>query len=320
MQPLEIQNSLNFSTREGDPQLVFLVFACDDAFSMPMTVSIYSALKRLDRSRKVSVYILDGGISPTNINKIRTCISDAHPLLVLEFFRPSTSLLETFPTNRNISSAAYLRILIPQIIPDDVERVLYLDSDTITTQDISELFDFDMGDTPCFAVRDKSDKEAARLMSDFSSVNFNGNTKYFNSGVILINMPIWRRDRISDRTLEVLESRPDLCYYHDQCALNVAVEGRWAELPTMWNNQIAGNLQVFIEVSQVPNEQGILHFQTRKKPWLGSRACLFEDRYLLILLKMPWLSPLQKLKILARYLLIGMRRDASFIKSLLLPH
>jgi lipopolysaccharide biosynthesis glycosyltransferase len=87
---------------------------------------------------------------------------------------------------------------------------------------------------------------------------------YFNAGVLLIDLPLWRAERVSERALEYLARNPSspIC---DQDALNVACDGRWTPLDPRWNFQDHYD-KVFadMEAEQLP---GIVHFVTTLKPW-----------------------------------------------------
>jgi lipopolysaccharide biosynthesis glycosyltransferase len=104
--------------------------------------------------------------------------------------------------------------------------------------------------------------------------------KYFNAGVMLVDLVRWRRERIADRALEYLQRYRDRVLLWDQEALNAALAGRWGELDPRWNrNPTLRHLFGRRKRAPVPrgapadagadaNEIWIAHYTGRLKPWL----------------------------------------------------
>jgi lipopolysaccharide biosynthesis glycosyltransferase len=81
---------------------------------------------------------------------------------------------------------------------------------------------------------------------------------YFNSGVMLINVGEWRRRKIPDACIALVEKHQFVA--HDQDALNCVLRGQWRELPERWNYQL-------YERHEWPADCALLHYSGRNKPW-----------------------------------------------------
>ena len=95
-------------------------------------------------------------------------------------------MLRDLPTTKLLSVAAYARVLIPELFLDSVERVLYLDADCIVVGDLTALWQFDMGNAAIAAVPDQMERGFA--LDKESDIN---------AGVMLMNLAIWRRERLA---------------------------------------------------------------------------------------------------------------------------
>ena len=152
-----------------------------------------------------------------------------------------------------LSQAAWSRILLPKILPAGIQRVLYLDSDTIVRTDLKELFDIDMKGAPVAAAIDFCSEEmSARLQLK----------QYVNSGVLLIDARQWRKNGYVSRCLEHALKTREKNLYADQCAINTFFADKIFLLEQKWNRFVLAQ-----ESSLQPQEAAILHFITADKPW-----------------------------------------------------
>ena len=97
----------------------------------------------------------------------------------------------------HISPVCYFRLLLPELLPSGVEKVLYLDCDLIIRDDLSSLWETDVSAT-AFAAAHELDSPAvkARLVDGVRFHRELGLTRdraRFNSGVLVLNLAQWRR-------------------------------------------------------------------------------------------------------------------------------
>jgi lipopolysaccharide biosynthesis glycosyltransferase len=191
---------------------------------------------------------------------------------------------------RYISTAMYLRLFLPQLLPSRVDRLLYLDADVLVNGDLAALWDVPLGDAPLAAVRDN----LARSMGYEGGVpgagpEVRGSAPYFNSGVLLMNLPAWRRLEITDRCLRYLVEHRDRLRFPDQDALNLVCYDRWVRLKSIWNDTILWWLKAD-DHATVRQSVRITHFVGPVKPWLrGFPFTGYRDRYHELAARVPGL-------------------------------
>ncbi len=138
-----------------------------------------------------------------------------------------------------LSIAALYRLLIPQIISADIEKVIYLDSDIIVNLDITELWQIELNDKSIAAVaeaeNDPLDYPRNAKVNYLVKNNLVSYNDYFNSGVLLINLNSWRNEEelISDG-IKYLSEHPQLIYL-DQEVLNYIYSKSYLKLPAKFN-------------------------------------------------------------------------------------
>jgi lipopolysaccharide biosynthesis glycosyltransferase len=172
-----------------------------------------------------------------------------------------------------LSDATLYRLLLSELLSVETRRVLYIDADIISVGPLAELFELDLKGHVLGAVRDANAPWAAGPAgAAWRELGMDPSSPYFNAGVLLIDTPRWRRDRVGEQSLELL--RREKPRWGDQDALNKVIEGRWLELPRRWNLQtgeLTGNGPAWAlwrdEVESAVADPSIIHFTGRDKPW-----------------------------------------------------
>ncbi|MGG6241634.1 glycosyltransferase family 8 protein [Nodosilinea sp. AN01ver1] len=279
-----------------------IVVACaaDDFFSMPLAVTAFSAFKNLDPKRQLILFVLDGGISSANKKKLLQTLNSSR--VDLRWIKPTevqvkTKLLKCKASNYPIS--AYYRLLLPAIIPQQFKKVIYLDSDVVVEGDLAKLWDQDFKGQPLLAVQDPTHKHIADV-KHLKTRNLEGwgitpDKKYFNSGVLVINLEKWRQQHTADKVLEFIGQHPDLPL-PDQDALNIVLAGQWGELNPRWNQtHVVHNYRSYQDspyneklYQDLVHHPLIIHYTSRPKPWGKNCTHPQADRYFNYLDQTAW--------------------------------
>ena len=180
-----------------------------------------------------------------------------------------------------LSAAIYARLLVQWVIPPDVDKVLYLDSDVVVLEDLAELWDSDVEEKTVLAVQDRTGWVSSRGgLSNYRELGIPADSKYFNSGVLLINLKKWRERNRSEQAFTYLNDYREIIQMEDQEALNAILFDDWGELDFRWNWQIAwkpfrlGHQQAPPVRESV--QKSLVHFTTAEKPWLP--GCEYPER------------------------------------------
>ncbi|MEV0396798.1 glycosyltransferase family 8 protein [Polymorphospora rubra] len=166
-----------------------------------------------------------------------------------------------------LSPAMYLRLLVPEALPSQVERVLYMDCDVLCTDTLKPLFELDMGGVPIGAVRDAFNRRLLDMggLPGMMSYGMDPRASYFNSGVLLIDVPAWKAAGVTERSISYLDRHAQESRYPDQDALNFAVYGNWLRLSRRWNDVMGWRLEP--EFGGKLSDAAIIHCNGPLKPW-----------------------------------------------------
>jgi lipopolysaccharide biosynthesis glycosyltransferase len=175
---------------------------------------------------------------------------------------------ENFPIPYHFSKANYYRLLIPELIPF-AKKVIYLDADIIVVSSLSQFLKLDLKEQVLAAVADPIYKWKAELgMKDLAS--------YFNSGVMLMNIDLWKELDITRKAFDFINTHPEKIRFADQCALNAVINGDYLELTPKFNQQAILYREGFdFGETSWTNEQIrdaidapiLIHYTGPSKPW-----------------------------------------------------
>ncbi len=163
------------------------------------------------------------------------------------------------------SKAIFTRLLIPKALEKVTNRVLYLDSDIICVGSLRELRQMDLGSSIVAVVSDHAETTARRQCAALDLKH----GRYFNSGVLYINIEKWITEDITRLAIEEILNRDEPLAFPDQDALNLVLDGRSTFISEKWNFRY--NLEVDVidpATMPIPPVEGVfLHFTGRVKPW-----------------------------------------------------
>lgn len=170
---------------------------------------------------------------------------------------------------KGVTATTYLRFLLPDLLPD-IQKIIYLDVDTVVLSDIAELFDVELGKCYIGGVRDIVGWENKKERC--AELNVPDIDHYVNAGVLLMDLDGFRRDNLSDTLL--CTARKKTYPYNDQDIINSICYGRIFCIPHKFNvvvdylnNPMNISKELNIDYLKETEKPIILHYAGRTKPW-----------------------------------------------------
>jgi UDP-glucose/galactose:(glucosyl)LPS alpha-1,2-glucosyl/galactosyltransferase len=236
-----------------------ILCACDGRF-LPHTATMLCSL--LEHNRIFQIHVFHDTTASSELPKLKSFIGRYGCTVVSYQISPKD--LPDLRVDGHASIANYYRLLAPLLLPRDIEKVLYLDSDIVIRQSLGELWNIDLTDHALAAVEDYY-ADPGKILPKLKSLQLPLGAKYFNSGVMLINLTFWRLNNVSERAIRFISANPVKVDLWDQDALNAILVHRWIELPSIWNAQ--HNAQLNVYSGQPVRDAAIVHFVGPVKPW-----------------------------------------------------
>ncbi len=238
----------------------------DENYAAPCTVMLLS-LAMSNPGHSWHAHVLHSSLPLPTQRKILRSVKQNCGNITVEFHEVDAGMLQgvRFSPGTHVTAAAYYRIVLPTILPS-LSKILYLDCDILVLKDISPLFDIDMAHYAVAAIKDILKlKDEHRLQLNLSYAD-----RYFNSGVMMVNMNYWREHDVERHLLEFSKKERKV-FFHDQDALNHVFRKQWFQLSPQWNRLYPAIYPTmhFSSVRDVDdfNNPKIVHFWGNIKPW-----------------------------------------------------
>ncbi len=248
----------------------------DENYARYMGVTMASVLKNTDEDENIIFHIIESNISDETKNKLLSLKKIKN--CEIKFYRVE---------NNKYYNPAYLRLYIVEII-NNVDKILYLDSDIIVNGSLKELFNIDIKDYYALAVRDiyvdiyNEHKELIGIGKDAT---------YFNSGMLMINNDLCRKQNIKENFytyfLENYNKNREKLKYNDQCLINYVFRDKVKIIDKKWNFLPFRDHNI---KSKHPTKDDavIIHF-VEHKPWKAQKdRTYFLDDYWRYYQYTPW--------------------------------
>lgn len=254
---------------------IYLACAANNDYAMPLAVTVRSVLDNFKGKSRIKLYILDGGIQPSSKRRIAQSI--ASDQIEITWAKPSEAMLQGLPVSEKYPLPIYYRLLLPQILPVNATKAIYLDTDLVVQGDLQTLWDTEIDDNYVLAVQDGCQRciGMAGGLKKHKEYGISPDLKYFNTGVLVINLKKWRTDNIFEKAIAFLHQNAEYAFNPDQDALNAVLAGQWGELNPRWNqihavHEWAGWQESPYDEAlydQVLRSPYIIHYTTPPKPW-----------------------------------------------------
>jgi len=248
---------------------VSVVYCFDNNFTRPAYITIASLKHHIRRPATYSIYcIIAEDVTDQSKNMIHSLNDESFQII----FIAANSDFDNAYSYRGVTVASYYRLTLADLLPETVEKVLYIDVDTLVNDDISQLYMTDLQDNILGGVRNLYIFQVhEKLLSqlDYWEKSFGDfKSDYINAGVLLMNLKEIRKHGLAKKWLEY---RNEKWEFFDQDILNISCKGKIKYLAPKYNATYAVRasgaesygLFSKAELSETPV---IFHF-TAAKPW-----------------------------------------------------
>ncbi len=211
----------------------------------------------------------------------------------IDFHEITDERVGALPRSTAFPPSVWRRIFLPELIPD-VDRVLYLDADTIAMDDLGPLWATDLGEGQLGAVTNVFQHDHRHHPA---ALGLAGPELYLNSGVLLMDLAQMRRRGTSAALRDVALERSSALGWVDQDALSLVLGEERVALHPRWN--CMNSLYAFDSSEEVFGREqrqeaiarpGIRHFEGpgRNKPWHADCPFPLRERYFEHRAQTPW--------------------------------
>lgn len=267
-----------------------IAFAADRAYLPHAAAMVRSVLAHV-APEDVRLHLLHHpALAPADLHRLELMVTDLGGSLTCHGI--DDSRLAGLPATGRISAVMWYRIFLPDLLPA-AARALYLDCDIVAADDLTPLAHVDLDGRAVGAVHNVPYGGA----DDATRVGLDPMARYFNSGVLVMDLDRWREREITNRLVAFALAEADRLVFPDQDALNVVLgddravlDPRWNCQNTLFHSPEAGEVFGAAAVRAACASPALVHFEgpALAKPWHYLSRHPYRAVYLQHRAATPW--------------------------------
>lgn len=250
-----------------------LIFTFDEGYFHPFKVLLQSIYEN-NPEEEMHFYFLHYDMKKASLNELHHEITGYgylfHPINVKHFFEDDSAI----QINRYYTIEMYLWLFAPFVLPEDVDRALYLDPDIINVNALRRFYKLSFDDNLFVAMDYKIKNKPIQPLNNLR-LNTKDADHYFNTGVVLMNIAKLREERTSDEIVEAIVKNKAILILPDQDVFNYLYTGEIKASDWEYYNLDPRLYQIFkVLLPDTYNRQWVeehvvfIHYSGKNKPWL----------------------------------------------------
>lgn len=235
----------------------------------------------------LDIYVAYSSLTENDFSQMETALGSAdytiHKVLV------DNGIFSGAPVLDRLSKETYYRLLIGDILPADVHKILYLDPDIVINKNLSDFYNIDMTD---YIVAGGTHTFGFVGRGNLMRLGMKKTSKYINAGVLLINLDKWRETVTLAQIMDFISTNIKKLFLADQDVINVLFEDYTLKIDERLYNLDEKTLKKYssksagekrISLDWVRKNTVVIHFNGKHKPWseknYGGKLGEFFERY-----------------------------------------
>jgi lipopolysaccharide biosynthesis glycosyltransferase len=253
-------------------EVVSIAFCLDNNYMQHLTVTIYSICENLKKGRNLDVYVVHNSLSQVNQDRLVRDIAIFENVNI--FFVSDQNDYDTLYVSSVMTQSTYLKINLPNTLPKDLKKVLYIDCDIVAAGDISELYD--LNPKYIMAARDTN-----LYLEKYYDMLFwrTNNYGYFNAGVMFMNLETLRQIDAAGDIMEYSVKYSKFFDWYDQTGFNYTLADKYEPIHPKYNflqcmyslRDMKQSIYPESEYAEAKKSPVLIHYAgSTYKPWVYS--------------------------------------------------
>lgn len=249
--------------------------------------------------KEVVVYLFHRDLQEQDCQELQALVS-MYPNKELQITRLEAEHTAGLNPTEKLPIETYFRIVAIDLLPEELDRILYLDVDMIIKKPLDDLYRMDFEGKAAVVCQDIYGYIYGASQESERRLGLSHSDRYFNAGVMLLNLLAFREQQLAKKTLDFIYSHESILKWEDQDALNVVLEGNLKFVPwhlydcvpalmicrsediasriirPIYRDEIAAvndNPEIFLDMTQaIYDEAHVIHYLGETKPDRAGRT------------------------------------------------
>lgn len=277
-----------------------IAYSTDENYAVHAYISLHSLLDSNIEEKEIHIYLIDNRLSNFTRDAFKQLLKTysteerIRTLSIIDFTKYEEYVKDAVPCG---SLSTYGRLFLSNLM--DIDKILYIDCDTIVSGSLHELFEMDIEGYALAGVQD------IVSLSIRKATGLGYGERYINAGVSLMNLKYWRENKGQEQCLNFIKRYGGKVPFEDQGTMNGVFRGKIKILPPKFNvmnvmidysaEQISTYMRVEnyysnSEILEANRDSRIIHFTAGYylRPWYKNsnhpKAPIYNDYRM----RSPW--------------------------------
>lgn len=253
-------------------------FGINNDFCQHCACTMASILANSDKNDNYTFYIVYDALSHSNRSKLKE-LKKIRPFNI-NFIKISASEYQKLAENTKVDSSSFFRLKLFSL--DNIDKVLYLDSDIIVRKNIASVYDTIMGDCYIAGIKDILCETLKK------KYGLSERSIYVNAGVLLINLNLTRTVDMYKNFSKFSKLFKDF-RYSDQDVINYSFQEKIAEIDLRYNYCFPYRAEYDHDYYySIADDPSVVHYISEGKPWMPGSTCYMKSEYFKYLKMTPY--------------------------------
>ncbi|HEY8395533.1 MAG TPA: glycosyltransferase family 8 protein [Bacilli bacterium] len=248
---------------------------------LPQLEVLLHSLLLTNANVNFDLYVISKDLTEKDLEKLKGRINNEAISYHLLYF--DDALLSGAPTSSRYPLEIYYRLFAAKVLPEEIEKILYLDPDIVVINSLEELYQTDFEDAYFVGAT-----HVRKLLRKFNKIRVNAkkNAHYLNTGVLLMNIKKLREEQNVQEVYDFIAKYKFLLTLPDQDII-FGLYGDKVKLVDYMKYNLSDRIltrERFIkkrkfDVDWVRENSVIIHYCGRNKPWKAKYRGILDVFY-----------------------------------------
>lgn len=274
-----------------------ILYTLNDKFVPQVAAGICSVCENNKDIEDIKFYLISKEITDENKSKLKEFGNKHNREIIIKELGDINQYFDFEFDTTGWNSIVLARLILDKFLPENVEKVLYLDGDTIVRGSLKELWNTDIEQ---YIIGASIEPTVDKTRKKDLGLEFK---PYYNAGVLLVNLKKWRQTNAGKIILDYYKENNGKLFANDQDAINGSLSDDILTILPKYNfyNIFYQYPYKFLKKLMKPVEYIdkndfkncvknpiIIHYLGEERPWRIGNHHKYKEDYLKYLNKTPW--------------------------------
>lgn len=245
-----------------------LLVTLDSGYVYPLCCMLRSLVDS-NPNECINLYVAHSSLTEHNFRQIGNALGNSDTEIYP--IRLDDRLFENAPTKSRITKETYYRIFAPLYLPKSVDKILYLDPDTIILNSLHFFYSTDFGDNLIIGA-----KHFDGFVDGWNKfrLGIHKSDHYINAGIMLMNIEKMREFVTEKLIFDCVNKNNHRLFLADQDVINILFDGRIGTMSEYMINldercfkRLAKQITADEALTHIEQNTIIVHYNGKEKPW-----------------------------------------------------